>query len=55
MDAIEAAPELPKTLREQLEQFFISATFFTGKDAKIKGWQGPKAALSLIREAAKQT
>ncbi len=55
MDAIEAAPELPKTLREQLEQFFISATFFTGKDAKIKGWQGPKTALSLIREAAKQT
>jgi inorganic pyrophosphatase len=54
MDAIEAAPELPKNLRDQLEQFFLSATFFTGKDPKIIGWRGPKAATALVRNAAKK-
>ncbi len=54
MDAIEAAPELPKNLREQLEQFFVSADFFTGKEPKILGWRGPKAATGLVREAAKK-
>jgi inorganic pyrophosphatase len=55
MDAIESAPELPKQLREQLEQFFLSATFFTGKDPTIIGWSGSKAATTLIRAAAKRS
>ena len=33
----------------EIEQFFLSATFFTGKDARLKGWRGPKAAEKLIR------
>ena len=55
MDAIESAPNLPKRLREEIEQFFVSATFFTGKDPKIIGWRGPKAVERLIREAAKKS
>jgi inorganic pyrophosphatase len=54
MDAVEDATKLPKKLREQLEQFFVSATFFTGKEPKIIGWRGPAAAKSLIRNAAKK-
>jgi hypothetical protein len=39
---------LPDRLKEELEQFIVSATFFTGKDARIAGWRGPNAALKLI-------
>jgi inorganic pyrophosphatase len=55
MDAIDSAPNLPKRLREEIEQFFVSATFFTGKDPKIIGWRGPQAVERLIREAAKKS
>jgi inorganic pyrophosphatase len=44
-----AAGGLPQRLREEIEQFFLSATFFTGKDVKLKGWHGAKAAHELIR------
>lgn len=36
--------------REEIEQFFLSATFFTGKDPKIEGWRGPKAALGVVKQ-----
>ena len=48
---------LPRTQRgclrvhEEIEQFFVSTTFFTGKDPTIEGWRGPKAALALVRRA----
>ncbi len=54
MDAVEDAKELPKKLKEQLEQFFVSADFFTGKDPKIVGWRGPMVAKALIRNSAKK-
>ena len=44
----EKASGLPDRLKEELEQFFVSATFFTGKDARVTGWRGPNAALKLI-------
>jgi inorganic pyrophosphatase len=43
------ASGLPDRMKEELEQFFVSATFFTGKDARVTGWRGPKAALKLIQ------
>ncbi len=46
---LEKATELPARFREEIEQFFLSATFFTDKAAKIKGWRGPKAAEKLVR------
>jgi inorganic pyrophosphatase len=42
---------LPKRLRQEVEQFFLSATFFTGKDVKLKGWHGPKVARELLRSS----
>jgi len=51
MDAVEEATKLPKKLKEQLEQFFISADFFTGKEPRIAGWRGPGAAKALVRNA----
>jgi inorganic pyrophosphatase len=49
MGEFEKASGLPRRLREEIEQFFVSATFFTGKDPKIEGWRGPKAALGVVK------
>lgn len=45
---LEKASGLPDPLKGEIEQFFVSATFFTGKDVRIEGWRGHKAALKLI-------
>jgi inorganic pyrophosphatase len=42
--------DLPTRLREEIEQFFLSTTFFTAKKPAILGWQGPKKASSLIKK-----
>jgi inorganic pyrophosphatase len=47
----ERAKQLPDRLKAEIEQFFLSATFFTGKKARITGWRGPKAADKIIRKA----
>ena len=47
---LEKASELPARVKQEIEQFFVSATFFTGKAVKVKGWRGPKAANRLVRE-----
>ena len=31
---------LPTYLRKEIEQFFLSTTFFTAKNSKILGWKG---------------
>jgi inorganic pyrophosphatase len=48
---LEKASGLPDRLKQEIEQFFVSATFFTGKDPRIEGWRGPKAATKLIESA----
>jgi inorganic pyrophosphatase len=40
----ERARDLPKRLREEIEQFFLSTAFFTAKNPKILSWKGPKRA-----------
>jgi inorganic pyrophosphatase len=45
---LEKATDLPERVKAEIEQFFLSATFFTDKQAKITGWRGPKAAHRLI-------
>ena len=30
---------LPARMREEIEQFFLSSTFFTQRDARIQGWR----------------
>ncbi|MBV9999007.1 MAG: inorganic diphosphatase [Verrucomicrobia bacterium] len=42
------ASELPARLREEVEQFFLSTTFFSAKNAKVLGWRGPKEASAMV-------
>ena|SRR5258706_12955804 len=58
-DPIDAAPvesrrDVPLTgrIRRELEQFFIAATALENKDPRIVGWDGPDAAIALIRQSA---
>jgi len=44
--------QLPKRVRGELEQFFISAAAMSDKKVRIEGWKGPKAARKAIEEAA---
>jgi inorganic pyrophosphatase len=43
---------LPTRMREEIERFFLSTTFFTHKDARIEGWRGPRYARQLVRAVA---
>jgi inorganic pyrophosphatase len=42
---------LSERARAELENFFLSATLFTGKDARILGWHDAAAAESYLRSA----
>jgi Inorganic pyrophosphatase len=55
MGELERAADLPSRIKEEIEQFFTSATFFTGKKAKVMGWHGPKAADKLINASDERT
>ena len=44
--------DLPKRMRDQLEQFFVTVTEATAKKVSIEGWEGPKAAERLVDKAA---
>lgn len=46
--------DLPKRLRDELEEFFVAVTRLGDKTVTIEGWQGPKAAAAVIEEAAKE-
>lgn len=46
---LEKAKDLPDRLKAEIEQFFLNATFFTTKDARITGWRGPKSAMKTLR------
>jgi inorganic pyrophosphatase len=41
---------LPAEQREELEQFFLSTTFHTHKEARVLGWKGAKYAEKKIRK-----
>jgi inorganic pyrophosphatase len=49
-DAWRTPADLSARMREEIEQFFVSATFFTEKDPSVLGWKGPKEALKLVRK-----
>jgi inorganic pyrophosphatase len=46
---LERATQLPSRLRKEIEQFFLDATFFTGKKPKIIGWGSPKKGHSIVK------
>lgn len=43
--------ELSERAKAEIERFFLNATLFTDKDARIVGWRGADAAEQLIRES----
>jgi len=45
--------DLPKRVRQELEQFFVSASEMTHKHVAIKGWDGRKKALATVDAAAR--
>jgi inorganic pyrophosphatase len=48
MGELEKAADRPALVKAEIEQFFLSATLFTDKRAKVTGWRGPKAAHKLV-------
>lgn len=46
---LEKVAGLPRRLRQEIEQFFLSATFFTGKEVRVRGWHGRKRAQKVLR------
>jgi inorganic pyrophosphatase len=48
LGTLEHHRDIPARLKLEIEQFFLSATFFTGKNARIRGWQGVEKATALI-------
>jgi len=45
--------DLPKVLREEIQQFFLNTTFHTGKDPKVLGWGTSKQAIAAVKKAAR--
>jgi len=51
--ALKDVRDLTRPIQQELEKFFIATDEFEDKTLQIIGWRGPKAALKVIREAAK--
>lgn len=49
--SIEGVDALPARIRQELEQFAITATALEGKDVRVLGWGDVSAALALVRES----
>ena len=50
-EEIEDPDDFSDRLREELERFFLNATFFSAKDPRVLGWKGPKYAEKKVRQA----
>jgi inorganic pyrophosphatase len=48
------AANLPHKIRKELEQFFLSTTFFTSKKIKIEGWKNAKVATKFVNSHQKR-
>jgi inorganic pyrophosphatase len=44
--------DLPKRVRQELEEFFITVSRMADKHVVVEGWDGPKAARRAIEKAA---
>jgi inorganic pyrophosphatase len=50
--ALEIDTALSERAKSELERFFLNATLFTTKDARIAGWEDGAAAESFIRKCS---
>ena len=48
LGALQHHRDLPPHLKLEIELFFVSTTFFTGKNARVRGWRGMKKATALV-------
>ena len=46
--------DLPKRVRKELEEFFITTSRMSSKEVTVEGWDGPKAARAAIDHAAQE-
>jgi inorganic pyrophosphatase len=46
--------DLPKRVRKELEEFFLTATRMTAKQVAVEGWDGEKAARAAVDRAAQE-
>ena len=44
--------DLPKRVRQELEEFFVTVSRMADKHVVVEGWDGPKAARRTIDKAA---
>jgi inorganic pyrophosphatase len=49
LNALTEARDLPISIRDELEHFFIAATAFTGKKISVRGWAGSRATRRFIK------
>lgn len=49
----EDVSDLPERVRDELAQFFVTASLMSGKKVDVKGWSGAKAAERLVDETAR--
>jgi len=47
---LERTRDLPQRVRQELEEFFVSTTFFTAKHIEIVGWEGKRRTTAFIRK-----
>ena len=50
---IRSVADLSKEMRDEVEKFFLDATFFTDKDARSDGFAGPAAAQRIVEQSAR--
>src|SRR5215831_13698167 len=48
-DGIRSVTDVSDRIRRELEQFFLAAVAFEGKELAILGWGSPRDALDLVR------
>ena len=53
-DGIRDHHDLSDRMREEIQQFFVAAVFFAGKNVKLLGWGGREEAMALIDECARR-
>jgi len=55
MGELEKVTDLPARVKAEIEQFFLNATLFTDKQAKVMGWRGPQVAHKLVNACLTST
>jgi len=48
LSTLDEARDLPKAVRRQIEQFFVSSVAFTGKQITVKGWGSARMTKAFI-------